>query len=83
MASNYTEFKIGSLVYLQSYNSVVAKWDHEHNTLTLGRDWNYSMTTVTHIGQFISKLPMNWIHSRKNIQKAITDGRILYDPEMK
>lgn len=83
MASNYTEFKIGSLVYLRSYNSVVAKYDLNNQTLTLGHDWDYSVTTVKHLSMFMNNWTRNLPRGSKEIQKAINEGRITYDPEMK
>lgn len=83
MTQNYNEFHIDSFVYLQSYKSIVAKWDTEKQVLTLGHDWSYSMTTIIHIGIFMNHITNRKEHGRKEIQKAIDDGRITYDSNMK
>jgi hypothetical protein len=82
MASNYTEFKVGSIIYLRSYNSLVAKYELDTQKLTLGHDWDYSVTTVKHLGMFMNNWTHNLPRGAKEIQKAIDDGRIIYDPEM-
>lgn len=41
-------------IYLQSYNSVVARIANDR-TLTLGTDWNYSNTTLRHLYRFIDE----------------------------
>lgn len=58
----------------QSYNSVVAIVSPIGAT-TLGRDWDYSRTTMKYLGQWID---MN----AKEIRKAIKDGGIKYDANL-
>lgn len=43
----------------QSYNSVVAIWDFNEHTLTLGKDFDYSNTTLKHLYLFISRYVWN------------------------
>ncbi len=45
----------GTLIF-QSYDSTIAILSTEHGgTLTLGRDWNYSQTTLKHLYLFIKE----------------------------
>lgn len=39
--------------YLQSYESIVAKINH-NGVLTLGKHWNYSKTTLKHLYLFLN-----------------------------
>ena len=39
--------------YFQSYNSLIAEWDGER--LTLGRDYDYSVTTIKYLHMWIDK----------------------------
>ena len=40
-------------IYFQSYDSLIAVYDREKSVLILGRDWNYSKTTMKHLYIFI------------------------------
>lgn len=37
----------------QSYNSMIVEWNKKTNTITFGRDWNYSSTTSKYRNQFL------------------------------
>ena len=39
--------------YFQSYNSIVAKYDHQKATLSVNKDWDYSNTTRKHLYIFV------------------------------
>ena len=41
-------------VYFQSYKSVCAKYNKKTKKLTVGRDWDYSMTTRKYLYKFIA-----------------------------
>lgn len=41
------------VLYLQDYESIVAKYDIYNKILTFGKDWNYSNTTLKTIYNFI------------------------------
>ena len=58
----------------QSYNSICAMYDW--NTLTLGRDWDYSNTTIRHLYQFLSDYV--WLDNlnTKVIRKSIENWKI-------
>ena len=59
--------------YLQSYNSLVVKKDE--NGVTLGKDWDYSRTTMKYVGQFLNE-------NAKTIREKIKSGEFKYDAEM-
>ena len=76
-------------VILQSYNSIVAIYDKECEILTLGRHWDYSVTTLKHVYQFIEEYlpnpPYEFINSRtkkRSIEKLIENGSIFYNAEL-
>jgi len=80
-----------NVVYFQSYNSLVAKYERTTKTLTLGYDWDYSNTTRKHLYIFIREycyLPEidAMIDNERTkcgaIYKAIKNGLIKYDSEM-
>lgn len=71
-------------VYFQSYESLCAVV--ENGRLTLGRDWDYSVTTMKHLYTFMQEYAyMTWCalpegKSRADsIRKAIDAGKIVYD----
>ena len=79
----------GNKKIFQSYDSVCAVWDTENLTLTLGRDWDYSNTTLRHLYLFIDRicnrlaLGLPYRPNKKDIQKAIKEGRIAYDEDLR
>lgn len=52
--NKYIEIKHDGILYLASYDSIVAAYDSENETLTLGKAWDYSATTMKHIYKFIT-----------------------------
>lgn len=78
-------------VYFQSYNSLIAKWDGER--LLLGRDFDYSVTTVKYLHQWIVKFVgyrfnCEVLEYKKSsyagkLQAMIDDGKIDYDYNMR
>ena len=83
---NQTVLNIGSRVYLQSYDSIVACHDCENNRLTLGKHWDYSVTTMKYVNQFIrDHADPRYVPGKvcaENIRKAIDCGLIEYNPDM-
>ena len=75
---------------LQSYNSLVVRVNHSYNNkvvIVLGRDWDYSKTTTTHVYAFLEKyagiyIPHTESNKRKYIQKMIDNGKIIYNENM-
>ena len=73
-------------VYFQSYNSTIAIYDRNTQTLTLGEDWDYSKTTLRHLYLFIEdetffNLPEK--NRKKHIEKLIADDTIKYHEDLK
>lgn len=75
--------------FFQSYDSVVAFTDGD--TLTLGRHWDYSVTTMKHLNSFLRDALTYGAQRRlfdgadinsKSIRAAIDAGRIEYNPDM-
>jgi hypothetical protein len=66
--------------YFQSYNSMVAKYEiiDWNRVLTLGRDRDYSNTTLKHLYLFIREIvKYYWVVLNKNIiNKAIKDWKL-------
>lgn len=76
-------------IYLQSYNLTVAIIDKEADIVTLGRHWDYSVTTLKHVYNFMQEyIPTvmdkleNSRTKKRSIEKLIAEGAIFYDPEM-
>ena len=75
--------------YLQSYKSLVVKIEGKYSnpTITLGKDWDYSRTTLKYVYSFIedySHISFYGIKDkRKYIDSLIKDGIIKYDEQMK
>ena len=80
---------IDNNVAFQSYDSLIAVYDIENNTLTLGCNFDYSTTTSKYLNQFIEyyccsiyrELP-NGTSVKNKLQKAIDNGIIQYNPDM-
>lgn len=71
-------------IVFQSYDSTIAV--REGQKLTLGKDWDYSKTTLKHLYKFMdeyaysySKMVMFSNNKRREVQRLIDDGIIGYD----
>lgn len=62
----------------QSYNSIVAKCEHGHYTLWI--HWDYSPTTIRNLLQHY--IPSTIATNKKELQKAIDNGTVIYNPEL-
>ncbi len=71
-------------IVFQSYSSVIAVIDNTKNgaeRLTLGRDWDYSVTTRKYLYKFLwDFLRMNV--NKKALQIAISNKDICYDANL-
>ena len=47
-------FVTGDSVFLQSYDSIVARYDIGGKYISLGYDWDYSSTTLKYVKKFIA-----------------------------
>ena len=54
-APNQTLIETEEAIYLQSYKSIVAKYDKETKIIYLGYDWDYSRTTMKYVKMFIGQ----------------------------
>lgn len=78
----------------QSYDSTIAIIDYQKQTLTFGRDWDYSHTTMKHLYMFLDEefylsninqdieKALHTNNKRKALQSLIDKGIILYDNEL-
>lgn len=41
--------------YFQSYNSLIAEWDYNSQRLTLGKHFDYSVTTIKYLHKWINE----------------------------
>ena len=72
--------KVGDSVYFQSYNSIIAKV--EKGSLTLGLDWNYSVTTSKYLRLFLYEFAYKYYSkTKKELQQLIDSGEINYIPQ--
>lgn len=87
--ANHYVMASGNTFLFQSYESLIAVYDKESCTLTLGKDWDYSVTTMKYLNQFLReycylvyrKLP-DGKSGADSIRKAINRGLIVYDESM-
>lgn len=71
----------GNKTILQSYDSIVAIVDKDKlglKSLTLGRDWDYSRTTMKYVHQFLEQT-LGWNVTARKLRQLIDDGEIHYD----
>lgn len=62
-------------VYFQSYNSIIAKVER-NKKITLTYMWDYSNTTRKHLYIFLRQQGFTDLNYKKDIVKAIKEGRI-------
>lgn len=75
---NQFSFEDNGKRVFQSYNSICAIV--ENGIIRLGRNWNYSRTTLKHLKAFL-----NWSnYSKKDIEKMLKqkDSKIIYDDSL-
>ena len=84
MNKNQFEIRDDNKLYLQSYDSLVVELSN--GKITLGRDWDYSMTTSKHVYAFLEEYTnLNFYgitNKRAYINKLIKEGKIEYNEEM-
>lgn len=77
VANHFVIYKDGD-IYLQSYNSIVAKIETPFKLVILGRDWDYSRTTSRHLKKFLGDA-LGFTSSTAELRKAIKDDDIVVD----
>ena len=69
----------GKMVF-QSYSSTIAEIDYNTNTIRIGEDWSYSVTTGKHRNIFFSDYAhLSGLASKSGIEKALKDGEFSND----
>lgn len=64
----------GKMVF-QSYSSMIVELDYNTNIMTIGEDWNYSVTTGKHRNIFFNDYAnMPELADKKELEKAIKAG---------
>ena len=76
-------------IYLQSYDSLIACYEFESGTLTLGRDWDYSNITRKYLHQWMEEHFLTAClfgcygkTFSQTVRNAIKDGKIIYNEKM-
>lgn len=81
--TNQFVIKNGNTVAFQSYNNMVceirpASMGFE-KVVVLGEDWDYSRTTMKHLGNFLKQNNLEFLAGAKNIREAIDRGYSRYN----
>lgn len=79
VANQFIISELGSISF-QSYNSLVCKIENEK--VTLGRDYDYSRTTMKHLLTFLRDAGRR-VYSIADVRKKIKDGEWVYDETMR
>lgn len=64
-------------VYLQSYDSIVAKYNKQRNHITIGYDWDYSRTTMKAVKSFISDCSTVGYFTIADLRRQLETGLVL------
>lgn len=83
--ANQFMIQVGNMLYFQSYESVVCVVDTTNHLVCFGRNWDYSVTTLKYLVQFLSEngisLPAGKSRS-DSIRKGIESGKFIFDPAL-
>lgn len=66
---------VTSRTTFQSYDSMIATIDYQNNTISLGADWDYSMTTSKYRNQFFDEQGFSGLASTKGLMDALKTGK--------
>ena len=73
-------------VYFQSYDSTICYCPyHKYGRPIFGKDWDYSVTTLKYLYQFLSEMGIKLPEARSGkaaIQRGIDTGLFRYDPDL-
>ena len=76
LQNNQYVIELGSNLYFQSYDTLIAKIDKKEN-ITLSSYWNYSRTTSKWLYEFLRKYTRYYnIDRKQEVLKLIKDGKI-------
>lgn len=59
----------------QSYDSMIVIIDYQNNTISLGENWDYSMTTSKYRNQFFEEQGFSDLASTKALADALKTGK--------
>lgn len=73
------------ILYLQSYESVVIRYNPAREYMTVGPDWDFSKTTMKHVRMFVDKyIPHLKDASIKDIRDRLNrKDKVFYDGKLK
>lgn len=66
----------GDTTVFQSYNSTIATIDRKEHTITLGKDWDYSVTTGKYRNLFFEGEDFNDLAYKGGILAALESGTV-------
>ena len=66
----------GNKVYFQSYKSIIACIDYDNKTITIGNDYNYSVTTGKYRNKFFNDMGFNEIATLAKLEKALKNKMV-------
>lgn len=73
----------GDTTVFQSYNSTIATIDRKHGTITLGEDWDYSVTTGKYRNLFFEGEGFSHLRTKQDIESYLSlvdrDGYVCDD----
>lgn len=80
---NMTIIKENNDIFLFSYNSKIAIYNENSKSLAIGKNWDYSQTTLKHFKHFINTYTAYNYETKQQFQKLIeekqnSDLKILY-----
>lgn len=64
----------GDITVFQSYYSTIATIDGYHYTMTIGRDWDYSVTTGRYRNEFMRRYGFDDMDSLDGMRVALDSG---------
>lgn len=66
----------GAKIIFQSYDSIIATIDRHNKTITIGEDYNYSVTTAKYRNAFFTEF-VPALNTLDSLNKAIASGNCL------
>jgi ribonucleotide reductase beta subunit family protein with ferritin-like domain len=75
LQNNQYVVTIGSEIYFQSYETIIAKVDKNKNVI-LSNYWNYSRTTLKWLKVFLQKYTEFYPQTKKDIERLILNKKV-------
>jgi hypothetical protein len=73
----------GCKIVFQSYESTIAEINHDNHTVTIGEDWDYSVTTGKYRNVFFEDMGFLRLANKQGLKKAIEQCFIVDDSGIK